>query len=184
MNSRTPSNVNSNISKKGQDGVLWLFVLFRSPLPSSALKATFGLNGKYRSRRCQHQHHHLLWCRCNSLTCLWFEAHWTPKQHGSHRTLCLCSIRNVNGGVKEWPIYIMCVSSLLACTLHCPIKLHLQNISSKISKNWWQLSNQVWGPSECKSLWAAWVTHPRSLICFLGFCLYHWLHLLNLSHWL
>lgn len=184
MNIRTPSNVNSSISKKGQDRVLWLFMLFRSPLPSSALKATFGLNRKYRLWTLSAPAPPLLCCRCNSLTCPWFESHWTPKQHGSPRTLCLCSIRNVNGGVKEWPIYIMCVSSLLTCTFHCPIKLHLQNIRSKISKNWWQLSNQVWGPSECKALCAAWVIHPRSLICFLGFLLYYWLHLLSLPHWI
>ena len=93
--------------------------------------------------------------------------------HGTSQIMCRWS----DG---EEPIHILHRSSFI----HCSIRLHLQNISSKISKNWWQLSNQVWGPSECKSLWAAWVTHPRSLICFLGFCLYHWLHLLNLSHWL
>lgn len=39
----------------------------------------------------------------------------------------------------------------------------------KISKNWWQLSNQVWGPSECKAPCAALVTCPWNLICFPGF---------------
>lgn len=129
-------------------------MVLRSSLPSFCSKSKSGLKArghsplKQSAPMCQ-----LLSCRCNVLTCSCSESHWASKHHGATGILLYGlswreRVSSDGGHIHGGYLLLSLVCSIVPSNTAYKKKI----FKDKIIKNWWQLSNQVWGPSDCMAL--------------------------------
>lgn len=95
-----------------------------------------------------------------------FKSCWTASHHSAPKITCSWDIMNVGcewGGRERLPHWLH-ISPLFTHMLHCSIRLHLQNISSKIKllaiiRGDRGALNQAYGPSNHGILWETYFAH-------------------------
>lgn len=122
----------SNMSKTGHTRIPWSFLYLRKLLPSFYIQSRFLYKQKARPLEAvSTPAYSAVGVSC--LPCACFESHWTLTHHGFTRTLCSWKIKALyeNELSKIVDPHISFLFSGLI-HIHCPIKHHLQNLSSTV----------------------------------------------------